>query len=157
MWGCKHATAKYVIIGSSESVSFVRRLTITGTKFRALLFSPQQKRQILIKIQTPDSKVHGANTGPIWDRQDPGGSHVGPMNFVIWDVVFWEVVTENVVCNMAAILSGHQYVKTWSCEYGCNIFFKANNYTILRRVNHEYTLRQKVSLTLGMHVWQQCI
>ena len=32
----------------------------------------------------PDSKVHGANMGPIWGRQDPGGSHVGPMNFVIW-------------------------------------------------------------------------
>ena len=32
----------------------------------------------------PDSKVHGANTGPIWGRQDPGGPHVGPMNFVIW-------------------------------------------------------------------------
>ena len=34
-----------------------------------------------------DSKVHGANMGPIWDRQDPGGPHVGPMNFAIWDVV----------------------------------------------------------------------
>ena len=33
----------------------------------------------------PDSKVHGANMGPIWGRQDPGGPHVGPMNFVIWD------------------------------------------------------------------------
>ena len=33
---------------------------------------------------TPDSKVHGANMGPIWGRQDPGGPHVGPMNFVIW-------------------------------------------------------------------------
>ena len=32
----------------------------------------------------PDSKFHEANTGPIWGRQDPGGSHVGPMNFVIW-------------------------------------------------------------------------
>ena len=29
----------------------------------------------------PYSKVHGANKGPIWGRQDPGGSHVGPMNF----------------------------------------------------------------------------
>ena len=35
----------------------------------------------------PDSKVHGANMGPIWGRQDPGGPHVGPMNFVIWDVL----------------------------------------------------------------------
>ena len=32
----------------------------------------------------PDSKVHGANMGPIWGRQDPGGPHVRPMNFAIW-------------------------------------------------------------------------
>ena len=24
--------------------------------------------------------------GPIWGRQDPGGPHVGPMNFAIWVV-----------------------------------------------------------------------
>ena len=23
--------------------------------------------------------------GPIWDRQDPGGPYVGPMNLAIWD------------------------------------------------------------------------
>ena len=34
----------------------------------------------------PDSTVHGANIGPVWGRQDPGGPHVGPMNFVIWDM-----------------------------------------------------------------------
>ena len=32
----------------------------------------------------PDSKVHGADMGPIWGRQDPGGPHVCPMNFPIW-------------------------------------------------------------------------
>ena len=32
-----------------------------------------------------DSKVHGANMGPIWGRQGPGGPHVGPMNFAIWE------------------------------------------------------------------------
>ena len=31
----------------------------------------------------PDSKVHGANMGPIWDRQDRNGPHVDPMNFAI--------------------------------------------------------------------------
>ena len=36
----------------------------------------------------PDSKVQGANMGPIWGRQDPGGPHVGPMNFVIWGIMF---------------------------------------------------------------------
>ena len=34
----------------------------------------------------PDSKVHGANMGPIWGWQDQGGPHVGPMNFAIWVV-----------------------------------------------------------------------
>ena len=32
----------------------------------------------------PDSMVQGANIGLIWGRQDPGGPHVGPMNFAIW-------------------------------------------------------------------------
>ena len=32
----------------------------------------------------PDSKFRGANMGPIWGRKDPGGPHVGPMNFVFW-------------------------------------------------------------------------
>ena len=32
----------------------------------------------------PDSKVHGANMGPIWGRKEPGGPHVGPINFAIW-------------------------------------------------------------------------
>ena len=32
----------------------------------------------------PDSKVHGANMGPIWGRQGRGGPHAGPMNFAIW-------------------------------------------------------------------------
>ena len=35
----------------------------------------------------PDSKVHGANMGPIWGRQDPDGPHVGPMNLAIWDYI----------------------------------------------------------------------
>ena len=35
-------------------------------------------------VNVPDGKVHGANMGPIWGRQDLGGPHVGPMNFAIW-------------------------------------------------------------------------
>ena len=31
-----------------------------------------------------DGKVHGANLGSIWGRQDPGGPHVGSMNLAIW-------------------------------------------------------------------------
>ena len=40
----------------------------------------------IILKNIPDSKVQGANMGPIWVRQDPGGPHVGPMNFAIWDM-----------------------------------------------------------------------
>ena len=33
----------------------------------------------------PESKVYGANMGPTWGRQDPGGPCVGPMYLAIWD------------------------------------------------------------------------
>ena len=35
----------------------------------------------------PDGKVHGANMGPTWGRQDPGGPHIGPMNLASWVVM----------------------------------------------------------------------
>ena len=41
-------------------------------------------RQHLLDNGFPDSKVRGANMGPIWGRQDPVGSHCGPMNLAIW-------------------------------------------------------------------------
>ena len=37
------------------------------------------------KTAQPKSKAHGDNMGPIWGRQDPGGPHVGSMNFSIWE------------------------------------------------------------------------
>ena len=42
----------------------------------------------IFQVYTPDSKVHGANMGPIWGRQDPGGPHDGRMDSAIWDN-FW--------------------------------------------------------------------
>ena len=35
------------------------------------------------RIWSPDCKVHVAYMWPTWGRQDPGGLHVGPMNFAI--------------------------------------------------------------------------
>ena len=43
------------------------------------------QQYISVRQRNPDSKVHGANMGPIWGLQDPGGPHVGPMNFAIWE------------------------------------------------------------------------
>ena len=74
----------------------------------------------LLSSNTPDSKVHGANMGPIWGRQDPGGPHVGPMNFVIWDVKFrWYIkiytfrITVSRLCAIfrqhASQLNGRRY------------------------------------------------
>ena len=34
-------------------------------------------------LSVPDSKVNGANMGPIWGREGPGAPNAGPMNFVI--------------------------------------------------------------------------
>ena len=47
-----------------------------------LPWSPLMGWVVMLGVN-PDSKVRGANMGPIWGRQDPGEPHVGPMNFVI--------------------------------------------------------------------------
>ena len=33
------------------------------------------------------ARFMGPTRGPSWDRQDPGGPHVGPMNFAIWVII----------------------------------------------------------------------
>ena len=61
----------------------------------------------------PDSKVHGDNMGPIWGRQDPGGPHVGPMNFAIWDA--W------ILNSFASIVYVNEVFRTSSyasCRFG---------------------------------------
>ena len=35
-------------------------------------------RKGLSLANNPDNKVHGANMGPIWGRQDPGGPMLAP-------------------------------------------------------------------------------
>ena len=52
-----------------------------------------------ICLTFPDSKVQGANTGPIWGRQDPGGPHVGPMFLAIW--VFYTMSDDSLVTKKA--------------------------------------------------------
>ena len=53
----------------------------------------------------PDSKVHGANMGPILGRQDPGGPHVGSMILAIWDVLpqFKEPGSVPVICSICFV------------------------------------------------------
>ena len=48
----------------------------------------------IIKIrhlgEPPDSKVHGANMGPIWCWQDPSGPHVGPRTLLSGSSLYWK-------------------------------------------------------------------
>ena len=55
---------------------------LDGLTVRRYLTSPWS-----LADRSTDSKVHGVNMGPIWGRQDPGGPHVGPMNFAIWVLI----------------------------------------------------------------------
>ena len=61
-------------------------------------------------IAFPDSKIHGANMGPIWGRQDPDESHVGPMNFAIW-VATW-LNTWNRACHQTGDTSHNVMTNT---------------------------------------------
>ena len=69
----------------------------------------------------PDSKVHGANMGPIWGRQDPSGPHVGPMNFAIWEhprpyLALWrQTAAESVIWVRYNIPHFHIDVITYPC------------------------------------------
>ena len=48
----------------------------------------------------PDNMVHGANMGPIWGRQDPGGPMLAP----------WTL--------LSGLLCHHDGIKTWKCISG---------------------------------------
>ena len=54
----------------------------------------------------PDSKVHGANMGPTWGRQDPDGPHVGHMNLAIWVGSLYRSVSVAYNLESAGIESG---------------------------------------------------
>ena len=82
--------------GALESeVWLITSIDLTGSQIITtdMLVSPfTLSEKIVWELQVyPDSKVHGASMGPIWGRQDPGGPHVGPMNFAIW-VKLWYAI-----------------------------------------------------------------
>ena len=78
---------KYYINDSNDFVTFY---TITANLYKLHGPGGFTNRSVdtiglNYKHENPYSKIHGANMGPIWGRQDPGGSHVGPMNSAIWE------------------------------------------------------------------------
>ena len=64
--------------------------TNAGTKFGSGIRSAQ-----ICEVSTSlIARFMGANMGPIWGRQDPGGPHVGPMNLAIWVTCVPSAVTQ---------------------------------------------------------------
>ena len=41
--------------------------------------------------------------GPIWGWQDPGGPHIGPMNFALWGSMNCHVLLDHVVITLCNI------------------------------------------------------
>ena len=71
----------------------------------------------------PDSKVHGANMGPIWVLSAPDGPHIGPMNLAIRVVAIYMTVcmtTWPCVENHARgpfYQHGLTLIPAWICNY----------------------------------------
>ena len=71
---------------------------------------------------SPDSKVYGANMGPIWGLQDPDGPHVGPMNFAIWEASSWSISRNRkhimfLIIFLIKIIKGHmRLIRSTMCE-----------------------------------------
>ena len=115
-------------------------MNLTRTKIKSQLNkSPPQKKPTLKQIATkpyryfmryttPESKVHGANMGPNWGRQDLGGPHIGPMTFAIWDgfgfwCSAWMFVTR---CSLAAPYGVSQFRNQPSVRPGTIMWTAAN-------------------------------
>ena len=78
------------------SVSQLQRCYYNATA-RIVPFGWKYDHIMSVLNEVNSSKVHEANIGPIWGRQDPGGPHVGPMNFAIWVDIAWNVWTTTVL------------------------------------------------------------
>ena len=80
-------SARFSIIKTRKTIKSISLLQqMTWQAKDPVLFYPRRWHSFweILRPQhnkDPDSKVHGANMGP---RQDPGGPHVCPMNFIIW-------------------------------------------------------------------------
>ena len=76
--GTVHRTEAGTMCHSWENASAINPSTHPGK----VSYTSRKCDPLYLKAY-PDSKVHGANMGPAWGRQDLGGPHVGPMNLAI--------------------------------------------------------------------------
>ena len=84
-------------------------ISVTIGKFPIFIFcSITTSRDLVL----PDSKVHGANMGPICGPQDSDGPHVGPMNLAIWACMIAKVAKHNIECRVIYFVSNLLWVCT---------------------------------------------
>ena len=64
---------------------------------------------------SPDSEVHGANMGPTWGRQNPGGPHVGHMDLAIWECTRFQVLpTKQILIQKLHFRHFHSVENIWT-------------------------------------------
>ena len=83
LMACRPFGAKF--IQTNDNMTLGSEKFSNALQWRIWRLDHRAIRMLVEKLINPDSKVRGAHMGPIWGRQDPGGTHVGPMNFVIWE------------------------------------------------------------------------
>ena len=123
-----------------------------GTRLNKTPLILQYWVMIILSKNTPDSKVHGDNMGPIWGRHDQCWPHVGPMNFAIWD--------NNPLCldtlqKYSAIKSG---ANRWeNCNYDVYLTLAIHHPfqpSIYSEVGHEEDHWTKKSLSISTGIIQ---
>ena len=84
----EHPTTITVYCCANGHCSLAIFSTLIQIRLNLFSLSPKSKwgnyYKILHMSPFPNSNVHGANMGPIWGLQDPGGPHVGPINVAMW-------------------------------------------------------------------------
>ena len=63
-------------------VSYIDK-SVLKSQFISILVLIEQPHRTVTVATVPDSKIHGANTGPTWVLLAPDGLHVGPMDLAI--------------------------------------------------------------------------
>ena len=71
-----------------------------------------------------DSKVHGANMEPTWGRQEPGGPHIGHMNFAIWGGLGCQAIAWTSADLLSIRSTGNK--QQWTLNQEIQAFFKRN-------------------------------
>ena len=92
------------------------------------------------------SKVHGANMGPTWGRQDPGGPHVGHTNLAILGGL---LCTELPIAkNYHSHFDKMEYLNTWKMKIEKDI---TSFQTWHMSICQEDILEVSTGLVLGLH------